>query len=348
MKKTFFARIGLMVCLALGVSSLPVSELFVKADNDYTTVHGTVMKGTTPSLLLLATPQGNMEIKLDSNTDTSGCKLLLTNKKIYASLYYGSDAYMHAAKIMSDAPSTSVSLDNSTQSTITGTIRDRSTEEVLYVSTPQGEMEIKLDPTTDMSGVSVLVADKSYSIVCARGNDAYMHAIRITDTNSAAPTAPSATQTYGTSTPTGMNVGGTVSRNTTANILYLDTSGGEMQFKLDSTTDTLRGMVHVPGNPLIVYYTHGSDGYLHATSVVGNRTYSNASVNADTSTVTGTVDSKSTESILYLSTQNGMMELKLDNIKSLNNCKALTVGKIVSVSCAYGSDAYMHAISITG
>ena len=43
-----------------------------------------------------------------------------------------------------------------------------------------------------------------------------------------------------------------------------------------------------------------------------------------------------------------MMELKLDVLNSMNNCKVLVRGKQVLVSCAYGSDAYMHAVSITG
>ncbi len=346
MKKTIFARIGLAFCLAIGMCSLPVTSISVLADES-TTVQGTVREGTTSSLLLLATPQGNMEIKIDSSTDTSGCKLLLTGKSIYATVYYGSDAYMHASKITSTVSTTAVQLDTSSQSTVSGTIKNKSTDELLYVSTPQGDMEIKMDSSTDLSGVSVLVAGKTYSITCVRGNDAYMHAVRISDA-SAAPVA-SYTTNYNTGNISGVSVSGTVSKNTTPYILYLNTGEGEMQFKLDNTTDTLRGMVHVKGNPLTVYYTHGSDGYLHATTVIGNRTSSNASVDtSSTSTVVGTVDGKSTESLLYLSTQYGMMEIKLDSVTSLNGSKALTADKVVSVTCAYGSDAYMHAISITG
>ncbi len=42
------------------------------------------------------------------------------------------------------------------------------------------------------------------------------------------------------------------------------------------------------------------------------------------------------------------MELKLDSVSSVNNCKVLVSGKKVTVTCARGNDAYMHAISITG
>ena len=35
-------------------------------------------------------------------------------------------------------------------------------------------------------------------------------------------------------------------------------------------------------------------------------------------------------------------------VSSMNNCKALVSGKKISVSCAHGSDAYLHAVNITG
>ncbi len=66
------------------------------------------------------------------------------------------------------------------------------------------------------------------------------------------------------------------------------------------------------------------------------------------STVTGTVGSKSNENLLYLSTNYGEMELKLDAVSSVNNLKVLVSGKKVTVTCARGDDAYMHALSITG
>lgn len=354
MKRKILAGIGLALCLVMGLCSLPVNELSVMAAQDYTTVQGTVKKGTTASMLLLDTPQGYMEIKIDSNADLSGCRLLLPGKKVYASVYHGSDAYMHAAKITSTASSTSVSIDNSTKATVSGTIKDKSTEEILYVNTPQGEMEIKLDSSTDMSGVSVLVVDRKYSIVCARGSDAYMHAIQITDSGAgagsgsssgAASAIPASINTNGATA----NIKGTVSSNTTPDILYLNTSGGEMQFKLDSSTDTLYGMVHTPGNPLTVYYKYGSDEYWHATCIVGTREASNASINTSSkATVVGTVDKKSTDNILFLSTSGGMMELKMDSVTSISGCKALTVGRAITVTCAYGSDAYMHALTISG
>ena len=51
--------------------------------------------------------------------------------------------------------------------------------------------------------------------------------------------------------------------------------------------------------------------------------------------------------MLYLDTPQGQMEIKLDSVSSLNNCKFLTQDMKVSVSCGSGSDAYLHALSIT-
>ena len=52
-----------------------------------------------------------------------------------------------------------MTLDSTTNVYVTGTIGDKSSEDLLYVNTAQGEMQIKLDPSTNMSGCSVPVSD---------------------------------------------------------------------------------------------------------------------------------------------------------------------------------------------
>ena len=42
------------------------------------------------------------------------------------------------------------------------------------------------------------------------------------------------------------------------------------------------------------------------------------------------------------------MELKLDAVKSVTGCKVIVSGKKLTVTCARGSDAYMHALDIKG
>lgn len=364
MKTNKFAKLCMMVCLVLGMTVIPFHQPNVQAAEVIATVNGTILSGTTSKLLVLSTKDGRMEIKIDAGTDASACKILLPNKKINVALSHGSDGYLHAVKITDDAQNPTVSIDVSTTATVTGTLGQKTTDELLYLNTAQGEMQIKLDVTTNVSGCAVLVADNTYNVTCARGSDAYMHALSISDT----ATTPNLNNTGNTGNTTGNNSGnnstannntnafsgpsvtGTVTEKTKENLLYLSTDGGVMQFVIDSNADTGRGMVATPGTKLTVFFYHGSDAYLHATGIVGTKSGS-SSAKVDTSslsTVSGTVSDKSTQDILYLNTDGGEMQLKLDAVSSLNNCKVLVEGKKLIVTCARGNDAYMHAIDITG
>ncbi len=352
-------RLCMAVCLAIGILAAPAHLLKGEAAaNVVATVQGTVKEGTTSELLRLSTKEGEMEIKLDAGTDASACKVLLPDKKISVSVSHGSDGYLHAVRITTEAQTPGVTLDFSTSATVTGKIGDKTTSKLIYFNTPQGEMEIKLDDTTNMSGCSILVVDKSYSIVCVRGSDAYMHAVSISDMlTNAGPAASPSVPAVGTgpaptapSNPATGSVSGTVTEDTQEDYLFLSTSGGVMQFAIDSSTDARSGMVLTPGNKVTVSFYNGSDAYLHAVSLVGVKDNMEA-VQMDTSdvaTVTGTVGRDSSESILYLNTPQGEMQLKLDAVNSINNCKVLVSGKKLSLTCTRGSDAYMHAIDITG
>lgn len=361
MTKERIGKIGMLLCLVLGIMAVWSNMLTVQAEEVIATVQGKVLSGTTSELLKLSTKDGDMEIKLDSGTDTSACKILLPDNKISVSVSHGSDGYLHAVKITTQEQTTTVTLDSST-STVTGTIGQKTKGDILYLNTDAGEMELKLDSTTDMSGCSVLVADKYYSVTCARGSDAYMHAVSIadavkplTDTKTAAAVSTSAGLTPAPADSSGVktasgSVTGTVSEKTTETLLYLSTNEGEMQFVIENNSDARMGMVLTKGNKLAVSYYHGSDGYLHVVSIVGVKNASSQETldTSSVSTVTGTVNSKSSEDILYLDTQYGLMELKLDGVQSVNNCKVLVSGKKLTVTCARGSDAYMHVITITG
>lgn len=345
MKRYGITKICMTICLVFGMIFLPANQLKAQAAEIIATVHGTILSGTTSDLLLLSTKQGKMEIKLDSSTDTSDCKILLPDREISVAVTSGNDGYLHAAAITGEAQNSSVTLDSST-TTVTGTIGDKSDNDILYLNTPQGDMELKLDPSTNMSGCSVLVMGKTYQIVCARGSDAYMHAVSITDSSSAPSSSSSSVQTGNTAY---LSVAGKVDDRTREDLLYLSTNEGVMQFRIDYNADTGKGMVLTPDSKLTVYFYNGSDGYLHAVTIVGDKSSSKA--NVDTSsivTVSGTVRSKSNQNMLYLETAQGDMELKLDAVNSMNNCKVLVSGKRISVDCAYGSDAYLHAINITG
>ena len=331
----------------------------VQAAEVMATVSGTVKSGTTSDLLLLSTNDGLMEIKIDSSTDTSECKMLLPNSKISVSVTHGNDEYLHAVKISGATQVAGVSLDFSASATVTGTIQEKSKSDLLYFATSAGVMEIKLDTTTDMSGCKILVTDKTYSITCVRGSDAYMHAVSITDSAAGAPVyTQGSSGSFSSYTPAPVTeitsdvtwVTGTVSDKTKEDLIYLSTSGGKMQIKIDSNTDSRSGMVVTPGTKLTISVYHGSDAYMHAAKIIATKdNYGAPQIDSSTTaTVTGTVGKNSNENVLYLVTTGGEMELKLDALSSVTSCKILVSGKKISVTCARGSDAYMNATAISG
>lgn len=349
------AALGLVLGLALCFRG----QITAQAAEVVATVNGTILADTKTGLLYLSTSDGVMEIKIDSGTDVSECKALLAERKVSVSLSYGSDGYMHAVKITSEVNDEAVDLDqNSTE--VYGTLSKQSKGDLLIFRTQQGTMEIKLDPSTDMTNCSILVPESNYTIKCARGSDAYLHAVSIANGSSNVPTASTSGLTASASlTPAPQNpsnigvptaaVLGTVVSGTTDNMLRLSTDEGEMEIKIDADTDTRNGVVLVPGNLVVVTLYRGSDAYMHAVMVAGVKTVSNAVIDTTAgsqSTVSGTIAEKSTEDILRLDTSAGTMELKMDAVERIAGCKALTVGKRVTIVCARGSDAYMHAIEI--
>lgn len=352
------ARLGMAALAACGMLLAPVAaEMEVRAAEVIATVQGKVMEGTTAKLLYLDTSEGRMEIKIDGSTSTGNCKMLLPEKKISVSVANGNDGYLHAVSISESEEKPSVSVDTSKISNVVGTLNSKTTESVLHLDTAQGEMEIKLDNSTDLSNCSVLVVSGKYVVGCARGEDAYMHAVSIADVAAAPSTnaaQSSAVSQTGSQTPvinvTGetRTVTGTVKKNTEESTLYLATSEGDFTFKIDDSTDTFKGMVLTPDNKMMVTYFRGSDSNLHVTALVGVKDSSSATVDTSSpATVTGTVKSKSTENILVLDTSAGEMELKMDKVTAPSGCKVLVEGKKVTVTCARGDDAYMHALTIS-
>lgn len=361
MKKHIMTKLGSMLCLVLGIVFVLPAQMRVQAVEAYATVQGSVMTGTTSSLLKLSTQEGMMEIKIDSGTDASGCKILLPGRSVGVSVNHGTDGYLHAVTITAGTQVQSITLDSSTNVTVTGTINNKSGDSILYVDTAQGEMQIKLDQATDMSGCSMLVVDRTYAITCARGSDAYLHAVSIADSLQGNVSGASS----GASSPTGSSqspspetvvtaerstVTGTVDSKTREDLMYLSTAYGEMQIVIDNNTDSRNGMFIMPGRTMIVSVYHGSDAYMHAAVIMGSKeTVQPASVDTSAaSTVTGTVNARSNENMLYLQTQYGEMELKLDTVRSMTGYKVLTADRKVTVTCARGSDAYMHVLDIVG
>lgn len=271
-KSRILLSVILCVCLFAGT-------LFsIKANADDAVVTGTVAVGSNASILKFDTSGGQMLIKLDENTSYAEAKNLLPGRELTISLKYGSDAYMHAVVIKDGKNNASVTVDRSNPTTVMGTIRDCKTTDILYLQTQQGNMEIKLDATTDYSGCTTMIAGSYYAVEVARGNDAYMHALSVKDatrpstttntysapanTNDASSTItlPSGATVSGAST----TVTGTVGSKTDNNILYLDTSSGQMQIKLDCVSGVC---VLVSGHKVTVKIGYGTDEYWHARTV---------------------------------------------------------------------------------
>ncbi len=348
------ARLCMTALAACGMLLAPAgAKLKVQAEEVIATVQGRVMEGTTAKLLYLDTSDGKMEIKIDGSTSTGNCKMLLPDKKISVSVANGNDGYLHAVTISENGENPSVELDTSKVSNVVGTVNEKTTENVLHLDTAQGEMELKIDKNTDLSNCSVLVVSGKYVVSCARGEDAYMHAISIADVAAAPVPATDTSQTYSQTpvvNPTGetRSVTGTVKDNSEESTLYLATSEGTFTIKIDDSTDTSKGMVMTPENKMMVTYFRGSDNLLHAVSLVGVKDSSSASVDTSSqATVIGAVKKQSTENILVLDTSAGEMELKMDKVAAPSGCKVLVEGKKISVICSRGDDAYMHALTVT-
>lgn len=359
MKKYRGIKICAVVCLILGMFLVPANRLEAQAAEVIATVKGKIMEETTPDLLYLSTSDGVMQIKIDSNTDTSACKMLIVDTYINVAVTGGNDGYLHAAKITGDATTGTVNIDTASSVTVRGTLSRKTKGDILYVYTDQGDMQIKFDDSTSISGCNFLVSGQIYYFTCSRGSDAYLHATSISTskyggTPSTASSGNSSGLTPAPSDPASASkatgiVSGKVDERTTESILYLSTNDGVMQLKIDANTDARLGMILTPEKQVAVSFYRGSDAYLHAVTIVGVKSApANVTIDSSAATVTGTVNGTSNEDILYLETQQGMMELKLDSVRSASKFKVLVMGKSITINCARGSDAYMHVIDIIG
>ena len=147
MKKHKHFGLVLTACLVLSRLFTPSFLLPAQAANTVT-VQGKVMSGTTGSLLLLDTPQGKMEIKIDNATDTTAGKILLPDQAISVTVTGGSDGYLHATKISTGNQIGNVIVDTNNTVDVTGTLNKNTKDNDLHLDTPQGEMIIRLDPST--------------------------------------------------------------------------------------------------------------------------------------------------------------------------------------------------------
>ena len=338
----FTAAIMLLSMFA-GVYLFPVR--IVAAESTFS---GTVSDKTNSEMLYLNTSGGTMEIKIDSNVAVSGTKVILPGNSVVATCYVGSDEYWHVSKLTGSTQVGKPAIDQSTKATVKGRIAKGTSEELLYLVVDNGTMQIKMDADTDLSGTTMLIIGKQVQVVCARGSDAYMHALSISDV-ATATTSVSSAPSSSSSSSSANYVSGTVEKGTTASMLYLGTSGGTMEFVLDLATDASGCRVLIPGQNISVNFYRGSDAWNHTSKIVNNSSKAAAEVSLDASsktTVTGTVDGATTENTLFLNTSGGTMQIRLDAATNFSRCPVIIKDKNLSVTIERGSDEYYHAVSI--
>ncbi len=338
----FTAAIMLFSMFA-GVILFPVR--IVAAESTFS---GTVSDKTNAEMLYLNTSGGTMEIKIDSNVAVSGTKVILPGNSVVATCYVGSDEYWHVSKLSGSTQVGKPAIDQSTKATVKGRIAKGTSEELLYLVVDNGTMQIKMDADTDLSGTTMLIIGKQVQVVCARGSDAYMHALSISDVATASSSVSSASSTSSGGSSTNY-VSGTVEKGTTASMLYLGTSGGTMEFVLDLATDASGCRVLIPGQSISVNFYRGSDAWNHTSKIVNNSSKAAAEVSLDASsktTVTGTVDGATTENTLFLNTSGGTMQIRLDASTNFSRCPVILQDKNISVTIERGSDEYYHAVAI--
>ncbi|SEQ35990.1 hypothetical protein [Butyrivibrio sp. TB] len=336
MSKRIKARLSVFLMCVLAVFSV----MCIRSDAfDTYTVSGTVGIDTTSNYLYLNTPQGKMTIAIDPETDLSGCKMLLPDKEVTVECHRGADACLHASKIYE----TVAVVDSSTSATVYGIVTSKTTEDVIFLSTTEGTMQIKVDSTTDFTGCQLVAIGKAVYIKVARGSDACLHAVTVSD-GDPSNSVPDTIVVGGVEMP---NVRGTVTAETTTSLLYFSTSYGTMIVKYDSNTDFSGCLTLIPGQSIAVALYRGNDAYMHAAKVtnLGNSNYNDAGAYTTTASFTGTVSASSTLNTLYLVTSDGTMLIKLDATTALSGLP-LIVGRTVTVTCGYGADAAWHAMSI--
>ncbi len=336
----YISLILLLSCVVLGLVRYPAKTVA----SEYT-YSGTVSDKTTADKLYLSTSGGTVEIKLDSSTELVNAKFLLPGNSVTANCYTGSDEYWHASKITGNSSAGKVAIDTSNKATVKGTIAKGTTEEMLYLVVDNGTMQIKIDESTDVSGVKFLIIGKTVQASVARGSDAYMHALSISDVAGASTSSGSSTGVAAS----GSGVTGTVEKGTTTSLLYLNTSGGTMQIVLDLATDVSASRVLLPGQKITVNFYRGADAWNHASKIVNNTATAAPEVSLDSGariTVSGRVTGDTTENTLFLNTSGGVMQIKLDAATNFSKCPVLLLDKNIQVTCDRGSDEYYHAVSI--
>ncbi len=242
----------------------------VALDGAAVTVSGTVLKNTDDNTLQLSTSDGNMAIRMDTQTVIGAGGLLFVGKKVDVVVQHGADAYMHAVKITGKESSSSsdpssnlwpATTRTSGEVEVKGKVDKKTDNNTLYLNVDgQGTMIIRIDVNTQWEATQAFKVGETVKAKVYGGADAYMHAASITSNldPAAGTSLDAATQ---------LNFVGKITKIDGSKIT-LSTATGDMIIKYDNGTnfDGYRILKTSDSDVTITAMT-GADGYWRATRV---------------------------------------------------------------------------------
>lgn len=337
---TILAAAFAVQTLFLGAAAVPVYA----AD---TAVSGTILSGSTPTMLYLKTSSGTMQILLDPSTDTSGLVMYLPDQTVTAYVFNGGNGFLKASKLMTGTTSSSTTVDTDTQLDLTGKVVSGTTDSILKLDTIVGTLTIRIDRATNLSNCSMLTVGQKAKVRIAKGSDNALYALSIDNSmndktastssgSSAVPASTSTTVSY-------IKIDGMVASGTGDTFIYLDTDGGRMILRRDSgAKQSLKS-----GQQITVYVYRGNDAYMHAASI-GSEPTSNTVTqsNVEYTMVTGTIRDDSDSGLIRLQTSDGIYNIKVDKNTERSNFDGVIGGHKCTVTCYKGSDGYLHSSRI--
>ena len=236
-------------------------------------LYGTVKSADMNMMTISIQSDSDMKVKLDANTDTSGCRVLGAGFKIKFSVQGSVDGYLHATKITDTVTPTVTTTEgsmgdkgtiaNPAETTyITGTPTADSTDDLMQISVNGQLMKVRLDSNTKYYHCSAIRPGYTHYLHVYVGTDGYMHAADVQPMDRYAGDG-SKINTNSTATFTGK-----VQSNTVNDTLYLkDSTGSVMTIRLDTTCDCTGARILRDNREIVVRCGHGSDGYWHAMSI---------------------------------------------------------------------------------
>lgn len=148
------------------------------------TVSGKITSSSSAGVLYVDNESGTMTIKIDSSTQMPKGVVLVKGSTVTCTVYTGADKFLHAEKVVQSRSANSYKVDSSKLYKVTGKVGEGSTTDMIKFVMSDGEvMNLKLDDNTTCADGLVLGKDTKLSITCGRGEDAYMHAVKIDKAN---------------------------------------------------------------------------------------------------------------------------------------------------------------------